>query len=53
VIASLRAGSRLTPIARDAEGRWVEVCCMADGQSGWVLAELVDLAVDLASLLIR
>ncbi len=53
VIATLRAGSRLTPIARDAEGKWVEVCCVADGQSGWVLAELVDLAVDFASLPVR
>ena len=53
VIATLHAGSRLTPIGRDADGRWVEVCCVADGQSGWVLAELVDLAVDFASLPVR
>jgi Flp pilus assembly protein CpaB len=53
VLATLRAGSRLTPVGRDADGRWVEVCCVADGQSGWVLAELVDLAVDLASLPVR
>lgn len=50
VLATLRAGSRLTPIGRDAAGRWVEVCCVVEGQAGWVLAELVELAVDLASL---
>ncbi len=53
VLATLRAGSRLTPVGRDADGRWVEVCCVADGRPGWVLAELVDLAVDLASLPVR
>jgi hypothetical protein len=53
VLATLRAGSRLTPVGRDAEGRWVEVCCVADDQAGWVLAELVDLEVDLAGLPVR
>lgn len=53
VLATLRAGNRLTPIGRDAEGRWVEVCCVAGNQPGWVLAELVELAVDLASLPVR
>lgn len=53
VVATVRAGSRLTPIGRDVAGRWVEVCCVADGQSGWVLAELVDLAADLTSLPVR
>ena len=47
VLATLPAGSRLTPVGRDAEGRWVQVCCVAEDQPGWVLAELVDLAVDL------
>jgi len=50
VIASLRAGSRLTPVGRDAEGRWVEVCCVAGDQAGWVLAELVELVVDVTTL---
>ncbi len=53
VLATLPAGSRLTPVGRDAEGRWVQVCCLAEGQPGWVLAELVDLAGDLASLPVR
>jgi hypothetical protein len=53
ILATLRAGSRLTPVGRDADGRWVEVCCVADGQPGWVLADLVDLAVDIASLPVR
>lgn len=53
VLATLPAGSRLTPIARDAGGRWVQVCCLAEGQPGWVLAELVDLAGDLAGLPVR
>jgi len=53
VLATLPAGSRLTPVGRDAEGRWVQVCCLAEGQPGWVLAELVDLAGDLAGLPVR
>jgi hypothetical protein len=53
VLATLPAGSRLTPVGRDAEGRWVQVCCVAEGQPGWVLAELVDLAVDLQGLPVR
>lgn len=53
VLATLPAGSRLTPIARDAGGRWVQVCCVAGEQYGWVLAELVELAVDLAGLPVR
>lgn len=53
VLATLPAGSRLTPVGRDAEGRWVEVCCVNAGQPGWVLAELIELAVDLRSLPVR
>ena len=53
VLATLPAGSRLTPVGRDAAGRWVEVCCVAGDQYGWVLAELVELAVDLPSLPVR
>ncbi len=53
VLATLPAGSRLTPVGRDAAGRWVEVCCVNAGQPGWVLAELVELAVDLQSLPVR
>ena len=53
VLATLPGGSRLTPIGRDAAGRWVQVCCVAGGQSGWVLAELVDLAGDLPGLPVR
>jgi hypothetical protein len=53
VLATLPAGSRLTPVGRDAAGRWVQVCCMAEDQPGWVLAELVDLAVDLQGLPVR
>lgn len=52
-LATLPAGSRLTPVGRDAEGRWVQVCCVAGGQYGWVLAELVDLAGDLTGLPVR
>ena len=53
VLATLPAGSRLTPVGREAAGRWVEVCCVNAGQPGWVLAELVELAVDLQSLPVR
>jgi hypothetical protein len=53
VLATLPAGSRLTPVGRDAEGSWVQVCCVAGDTYGWVLAELVDLAVDLQSLPVR
>ena len=53
VLATLPAGSRLTPVGRDAESRWVQICCVADEQSGWVLAELVDLAGDLTGLPVR
>ncbi len=53
VLATLPAGSRLTPVGRDAEGRWVQVCCVAGDRYGWVLAELVDLAVDLSGLPVR
>jgi len=53
VLATLPAGSRLTPVGRDAEGRWVQVCCVDGDQPGWVLAELVDLAGDLAGLPVR
>jgi len=53
VLATLPAGSRLTPVGRDAAGRWVEVCCVNAGQPGWVLAEFVELAVDLQSLPVR
>ena len=53
VLATLPAGSRLTPVGRNAEGRWVEVCCVAGDQYGWVLAELVDLAGDLTGLPVR
>lgn len=53
VLATLPAGSRLTPVGRDAEGRWVEVCCVAGDQHGWVLAELVDVAGNLAGLPVR
>ena len=34
VLATLPAGSRLTPVGRDAEGRWVQVCCVAEGPAG-------------------
>ncbi len=50
VLATLPAGSRLTPVGRDAPGQWVQVCCVAGDQYGWVLAELVELAGDLAGL---
>lgn len=50
VLATLPAGSRLTPVGRDAVGRWVEVCCVAGGRHGWVLAELVELTGDQAGL---
>ena len=53
VLATLPAGSRLTPVGRDAEGRWVQVCCVAGDRYGWVLAELVDLAGDLTGLPVR
>ena len=53
VLATLPAGSRLTPVGRDAEGRWVQVCCVAGDQRGWVLAELVELPSDLRSLPVR
>jgi len=53
VLATLPAGSRLTPVGRDAENRWVQICCVAGDQYGWVLAELVDLAGDLAGLPVR
>jgi hypothetical protein len=53
VLATLPAGSRLTPVGRGADGRWVEVCCVAGDRYGWVLAELVDLAGDLPSLPVR
>ena len=53
VLATLPAGSRLTPVGRDGAGQWVQVCCVAGDQYGWVLAELVDLAVDLADLPVR
>ena len=53
VLVTLPAGSRLTPVGRDTTGRWVQVCCVAGGQSGWVRAELVDLAGDLQSLPVR
>ncbi len=53
VLATRPAGSRLTPVGRDAAGRWVEVCCVNAGQPGWVLLELVELAVDLQSLPVR
>ena len=53
VLATLPAGSRLTPVGRDGDGQWVEVCCVAGDRYGWVLAELVDLAGDLPSLPVR
>ncbi len=53
VLATLPAGSRLTPVGRDAENRWVQVCCVSGAQYGWVLAELVELAGDLAALPVR
>ncbi len=53
VLATLPAGSRLTPIGRDGAGQWVQVCCVAGDRYGWVLAELVELAVDLAGLPVR
>jgi hypothetical protein len=53
VLATLRAGSRLTLVGRNAEGQWVQVCCVAGDKPGWVLAELVDLAADLRSLPVR
>lgn len=53
VLAVLPAGTRLTPVARDAEGRWVQVCCVAESQYGWVLVELVELTVELEALPVR
>jgi len=53
VLATLPAGSRLTPVGRDAAGRWVQVCCVAGDQYGWVLAQLVELAANLADLPVR
>lgn len=53
VLTMLPAGSRLTPVGRDAEGRWVQVCCVAGDRYGWVLAELVDLVGDLTGLPVR
>lgn len=45
VIGRLPAGARLTPLAsylNRAESRvWLLVCCLADGRTGWVAAELV------------
>ncbi|MCS6843205.1 MAG: SH3 domain-containing protein, partial [Caldilineales bacterium] len=45
VIGRLPAGARVTPLASTmnlAEDRlWLLVCCLADGRSGWVAAELV------------
>ncbi len=53
VLATLPAGSRLTPVGWDGAGQWVQVCCVAGEQYGWVLAELVDLAGDLTGLPVR
>ncbi len=53
VLATLPAGSRLMPVGRDAPGQWVQVCCVAGDQYGWVLAQLVELAVDLTGLPVR
>ncbi len=53
VLATLPAGSRLTPVGRDGTGQWVQVCCVAGDQYGWVLANLVELAVDPADLPVR
>jgi hypothetical protein len=53
VLATLPAGSRLTLVGRDADGQWVEVCCVAGDRYGWVLAELVELAGDPAGLPVR
>jgi len=53
VLAILPAGSRLTPVGRDAAGLWLQVCCVVEGQPGWVFAELVDLTVALQSLPVR
>lgn len=53
VLATLPAGSRLTLVGRDRGSQWVQVCCVAGDQYGWVLAELVDLAVDLEALPVR
>lgn len=53
VLATLPAGTRLTPVGRDGAGQWVQVCCVAGAQYGWVLAALVELAVDLADLPVR
>lgn len=53
VLATLPAGSRLTPVGRDGAGQWVQVCCVAGDQYGWVLAQLVELAVDLTGLPVR
>jgi len=53
VLATLPAGSRLTPVGRDGSGQWVQVCCVAGDQYGWVLADLVELAANLADLPVR
>ncbi len=53
VLATLPAGSRLTPVGRAAAGLWIEVCCVAGDQYGWVLAQLVELEVDLTGLPVR
>ena len=48
-IAKVPGGQQLTVVARDAEGGWLQVCCL-DGQMGWVSSGFVTHTQDLAGV---
>ena len=48
-LGSLQRDQRVTVLARNPEGTWLQVCCV-DGQQGWVSAEYVKLSQPIGTI---
>ncbi|MBP7963996.1 MAG: DUF3048 domain-containing protein [Caldilineaceae bacterium] len=42
ILGQVREGDEVKILGRDEDGTWWQICCVGEGQTGWMAAEFVD-----------